>query len=114
MAQLAGSMPLEMGLAVLSPRPILDGVMERRLQEEQARQGMPPQGATQSAPVEATQPQQLQGLEIGQLPADLGLRSQGALPGGTTRDEMRKLMDDLLAGQPQEVRDAVNNAMGAR
>jgi hypothetical protein len=115
MAQLMGGMPAQMLTSVLAPRPILDGVMEKRMQEEQARQGLAPQPATtQPVPAQAAQPQQPQGLEIGQLPADLGLRSQGLASGMSAQDEIRKIMDDLLAGQPQEVRDAVNSAMGAR
>ena len=115
MAQLMGGMPAQMLTSVLAPRPILDGVMEKRMQEEQARQGVTQQPvAAQPAPAQTVQPAQPQGMAIGQLPADLGLRSQGLTSGGSAQDEIRKIMEDLLAGQPQEVRDAVNNAMGAR
>ena len=115
MAQLMGGMPAQILTSALAPRPILDGVMEKRMQEEQARQGVTQQPvAAQPAPAQTVQPAQPQGMEIGQLPADLGLRSQGLASGGSAQDEIRKIMEGLLAGQPQEVRDAVNNAMGAR
>lgn len=38
MARLAGSMPLEMGIAALSPRPILDGIAAQRAKEAQVQQ----------------------------------------------------------------------------
>jgi hypothetical protein len=93
MAQLAGSMPMEMGLAMLSPRPILDRVMaeQERRPGASAANGPQPRPETQAMPSPA---------------------QQVAADGDPLTMELRRIMGDLVASQPREVRDVLSQSMG--
>jgi hypothetical protein len=113
MAQLAGSMPLEMGLAVLSPRPILEGEMARQQQQQAVQGELAARAPEEAAKQQVIEPRQQEAPAGGGFEVPAVVRqAQAANTGDPVEAEIRRLTMGLLEGQSPQVRAAVVNAMG--
>ena len=107
-ARLAGSMATEMAVQFKSPRPIMEGIMQRQQAEAEATQ-KPATATAPAAPAQGGFVRQQFGESPLALPANYGTAG-GVTPQGVSGEEM---FAQFLASQPKEVQDLVLQSMGA-
>ncbi len=107
MARLGGSMVTEIGVGFGSPRPLMEGVLQKQQQRADAKQA-PAAAAPPPAPAQGGFVRQQFGPSPLELPSNYGAAS----PGLATGDSSDAMFARFLAQQPKEVQDLVLQSMG--
>jgi hypothetical protein len=108
MAQLTGSMAMEMGVGFGAHRPIMEGVLRKQQEEAAAKQQPAPAAAPPPAPAAGGFTRQQFGESPLELPANYGAAAPGLAVGGSGEEMFAR----FLSQQPKEVQDLVLQSMG--